>query len=180
MGQGPPENVATEVDQHGWVIDQMTGVWRWIGRIAAWVLTPVIAGFVLLIVGITLPNGLAAATGHGLRGTFVELSRSCNRNGCSTYGRFSSDDGTVVAGWVVFDEAPRTFVQGRQVEVLYEGNADPVAVYPVHGSIEWLLIAGFGLLALVVLVTWTIALIARVRGRRAPKWVRRLQPTTRR
>jgi len=157
----------------------MTAVSRWVGR-AAWALTPIVAGLVLLVAVVTLPNGLAAATGHGLRGTFVELARPCTRNGCSTYGRFTSDDGTLVVGWVVFDEAPRTFVQGRQNEVLFERNSEPVAVYPVHGSVEWLLLAAFGLLALLILVTWAAAVIARVRGRRPPTWVRRLQSMTRR
>lgn len=168
------------VDQHGRVIDQMTSVWRRVGRLASWVLMPIVAALVLAVAVVTLPNGLAAATGHGLRGTFVELSQSCAGNGCSTYGRFTADDGSVVIGWVVFDEAPRQFVEGRVHEVLYEGDATPVAVYPVHGSIEWLMLAAFGLIALMILITWAVAVTARVRGRRPPRWIRRLQSIGRR
>jgi threonine/homoserine/homoserine lactone efflux protein len=53
-------------------------------------------------------------------------------------------------------------------------------VYPDHGSIEWLPITAFGLLALVIVVTWAVAVTARLRGRRAPRWVRRLQSMARR
>lgn len=162
-------------DQHEWVVDQMTGVWRWVGRIAAWVLIPIVAGLVLAVAVITLPNGLGAAAGHGLRGTLVELSQTCGRDGCSTYGRFTSDDGSVVVGWVVFQQAPRPFVEGRRLEVLYESDSDPVAVYPPHGSIWWWLFAALGLVALLVLVAWALALSARLRHRRPPKWVRQLE-----
>jgi hypothetical protein len=168
-------DVGRDTAQHGPVRYRSARYGRRLGRVVGWVLVPLITGFVLVVVAVTLPDALAAATGHGIHGTFVAGYQSCSRNGCTTYGSFRSDDGTVTETGLVYDQAPRHFIKGASSRVLYEGDTEANSVYSEQGSTEWLWITLFGLLALTILTTWVVVVAARVTGRTAPRWARWLQ-----
>lgn len=50
-------------------------------------------GTVLLV--LDLPPAIAAAQGHGTRGTFIAKKKVCGRSSCTWMGDFASDDGRI-------------------------------------------------------------------------------------
>ena len=128
------------------------------------VLLPLVAVLVLILAAAGLPEAVQAARGEGQAGTFTAQRQECTRHGCSWYGTFTSDDGSVRLPDVLLDglEAQR----GDRVPALFEGETNPPLVYLAEGSREWvyvllLMLGSAGYLA------WCAWWLVRRRARRS-------------
>ncbi|TDD58969.1 hypothetical protein E1263_16925 [Kribbella antibiotica] len=122
---------------------------RRIGRTLLSTLYLLLAVFAVVIVVVQLPGALRAARDDGTPGTFTAMRKECTPNGlksrgCSMYGDFVSQDGTVRLNDVLFDGVGGQV--GDQHPAQYAGDTDPVVVY-APGSRAWIVVAGLGLAA---------------------------------
>lgn len=149
---------------------------RGVKSAAGWVLTPVLAIFMLIVVVMALPSVHDAAAGRGTPGEFRAERRECPPEGfCSWYGVFSADDGSVRFTDALLDRDPVGWKPGSTARVVWSGATDPVAVYEPGDRLPLVLVLVLGLVAALGLAAWLVALTYRIRRRRYPRWIRVLQ-----
>jgi hypothetical protein len=123
---------------------------RRVGRTLLRTLYLLLAVFAAVVAIVQLPGALRAARDDGTPGTFTAVHKECTPNGlksggCSIYGDFVSQDGTIRLSNVLYDGVGGQV--GDRHPAQYAGDTDPVVVY-APGSRTWIVIAGFGLVAL--------------------------------
>ena len=105
-----------------------------------------------------------ARFGDGRRGVFTAEAKDCEgRGGCTYYGTFRSDDGSLVREDVLMATGGGVSGVGDVVPAI--DTNDRAAVYPPDGGWDWLLVAAFALAIPAVSVAWLVSLIWRLRHR---------------
>jgi hypothetical protein len=129
---------------------------------------PAAAAFVLLIVVADLPDSVRAGRNEGVPGTFTTVRKDCRPwwekgGGCTSFGDFSSYDGTVRLTDVLFEGDPGGV--GHKVPAQYV-LADPGRVHELD-SHEWMFATAIGLGSAGYLGFRGWRLVRAVRRRRA-------------
>lgn len=132
-------------------------------RIPWWVMGPIVLA--LLVPALNgLPAAVRAYRHEGVRGSFVATEHDCSRWSCTWYGRFRSDDLSVLLERARFEDGLDH--EGQVVRALWEGE---------HGRAPSVYSAGtssvfFKKLPFLGLATWWVVGLAVAAGRR---WYRR-------
>jgi hypothetical protein len=157
--------------------DRLASLGSMLKGIVGWGLVPLSLLLMLLIVATQADSVLLASQGNGTPGQFAAERRECSARGggCSWYGSFTADDGSVRLTDALLDDDPSGWAPGSAASVIWTGSKDPAAVYRPGDSMPLLLASGLGLLAVLGLVAWAVALTSRARNRPYPRWVNRLQ-----
>ncbi|MFK4087798.1 hypothetical protein ACI2LF_27045 [Kribbella sp. NPDC020789] len=137
-----------------------------LGSIVTNVVYPLLAAGLLVYVIVDLQSLLRVAHNEGIAGTFTVTRTECRpwyeKGGCSTYGDFVSNDGSIQLSNVLFERNPGDV--GTQVPGQYL-REDPPLIY-AEGSGEWRFAAAIGFAA------------AGYLGYRGWRLVRRRRPTS--
>ena len=145
-----------------------------------WVFVPVLAGFCLIVVLLSVGPTWQAAVGAGSPGVFTAVHRECPPPGrsiaiCSWYGTFRADDGSIGFEDVLLDKDPRGWRPGTTADVVWTGSSDPLAVYRPKDVGPLVLVSAFGLISLSALTAWIVAMVWAIRRKKTPRWVQALQ-----
>ena len=130
-----------------------------------WLGVPIFAFFMIYYPAQDLGGAWRAAHGGGTTGRLTTTNVQCGRHHCGASGTFVSDDGTLVVPKAYLDEAGPDPQVGTVYQVRYEGGRRPPVVYPANGSHDWILIAGFLIVAPIVLSLWAVTMFARLTHR---------------
>jgi len=129
------------------------------------VLVMSLTGAAAIFYGATeLGPALRASQGQGIAGTFVAMTQSCGRGGCSWSGNFVLPNGNTMLRNVGFSGGTSGLQAGRTLPALDSGSA--VAVFPVGDALGWLRqVLGLleGIILLLVSIVSEIALIRHER-----------------
>ena len=118
-------------------------------------LAPPVAVFALFVGVPDIPQSVKAARNEGSPGTFTSTSSDCSyRGGCTYYGEFVSEDGTVTLRNVFIDSGVDQV--GQSLPAQYFPGDDEKVYEPFSRDWVWLGLVLFGSVAFLIVSSWLV------------------------